>query len=283
LQRWPEGLGARGHARRPSELAPIGRGCCLGRLALTRRRTPTSRSAVPLHTTMENPTCVDVWSRGDGAPSRGDVRREPFSDRVVDLSVDSLTAALGRITLGFMKWLVVLCLCVVGCADDGPPRIPGNGTPIPPGTGSGGNGGAGGVGGVGGAGGVGGGALGACDNDRDLEASEDVGDNVRDIARICGLPNNPSSWCGLIFNLQDYEECINQCVEREVPGLSSECAACYGALERCGVAHMPSCRTPCQQNSCGDSCLTCLEGAGCIENFEDCRGLPGDGCPEPSP
>ena len=29
LQRWPEGLGAWGHARRPSELAPIGGGCCL--------------------------------------------------------------------------------------------------------------------------------------------------------------------------------------------------------------------------------------------------------------
>jgi len=139
------------------------------------------------------------------------------------------------------------------------------------------------VGGGGGAGGVGGGALGACDNDSDLEALEGVDDNPRDIARICGLPNNPSSLCGLIFNLQAYEECISECVEEEVPGLSTECATCYGALERCGVAQFPSCRTPCQQNSCGDSCLTCLEEAGCIEDFEDCRGLPGDGCPEPSP
>ena len=29
LQMWPDGLRARGHARRPSELAPIGAGCCL--------------------------------------------------------------------------------------------------------------------------------------------------------------------------------------------------------------------------------------------------------------
>jgi len=148
--------------------------------------------------------------------------------------------------------------------------------------GGGGTGGAGGAGGSGGEGGVGGRALGACDNDSDLEAIEGVGDNVRDIARICGLPNNPSSLCGLIFSLQAYEECISECVEEEVAGLSSECATCYGALERCGVAQIPSipsCRTPCQQNTCSDLCLNCLEGAGCIEDFEECRGLPGDGCP----
>ncbi len=94
-----------------------------------------------------------------------------------------------------MKWLVVLCLCVAACADDAPPTVPGNGTPIPPSTGTGGSGGAGGLGGIGGAGGVGGGALGACDNESDLDALEGVGDTVRDIARTCGLAKQPVLVC----------------------------------------------------------------------------------------
>jgi len=178
-----------------------------------------------------------------------------------------------------MNWLLILSFFVVGCANDAPPTLPGTGTPIPPGMGTGGDGGTGGAGGMGGEGGAGGGAKGACDNESDLDAIDGADDTLRNIARDCGAPNNPSSLCGLIFSLQAYEECISECVEEEVAGLSTECATCYGALERCGVAQIPSCRTPCQQNTCSDLCLNCLEGAGCIEDFEECRGLPGDGCP----
>jgi hypothetical protein len=119
---------------------------------------------------------------------------------------------------------------------------------------------------------------GACDNEWDLAALEDVGDNVRDIARVCGAPNTVPS---CIFTIQPYEECITDCVEEEVPGLSPDCAACYGALEGCGVAQVPSCSTQCQFNSCSTSCLDCLNHADCIAEFEECRGLPGDGCPDP--
>jgi hypothetical protein len=148
--------------------------------------------------------------------------------------------------------------------------------------GGGASGGAGGAGGFGGEGGAGGGALGACDNDSDLEALEGAGDNVRDIARDCGLPNNVSSFCAsLIFNALQYEECITECVEETVDGLSTECSACYGELERCGLELF--CRTQCQLNNCSRSCLDCLNRAGCIEEFEDCRGLPGDGCPDTTP
>jgi len=212
------------------------------------------------------------------------VRREPFSGDSVDAfrraRVISLTAAFGEITLSSMKWLVVLFICAVGCGDDAPPTIPGSGTPIPP-SNVGGTGGVGGAGGSGGAGGVGGGSVGACDNESDLDAIEGAGDSVRNIARICGLPNNMSWFCSsLVFRGPQYEECITECVYDEVPGLSPECAACYGALERCGVAQLPSCLIPCQQNICTPLCLDCLEGGGCIEEFKDCRGLPGDGCPD---
>ena len=177
-----------------------------------------------------------------------------------------------------MKWLVVFSVFVVGCTNDAPPAVPGTGTPVPPGMGTGGTGGAGGAGGFGGEGGAGGGALGACDNDSDLDALESVDDNAREIARICGSPNNPASLCGLISNAPLYEECITECVEEEVPGLSTECAACYGALERCRFDWL--CGSQCAFNACSPLCLDCLNLAGCIEEFEECRGLPGDGCPD---
>lgn len=193
--------------------------------------------------------------------------------------MSSLTAALSGIILSSVKWLIVLSVLVVGCTNDAPPAVPGTGTPVPPGMGTGGTGGVGGAGGFGGEGGAGGGALGACDNDSDLEALEGASGNVRDIARDCGLPNNVSSFCAnLIFNPPLYEECITECVEEAVDGLSTECSACYGELERCGVESF--CRTQCQLNTCSTLCLDCLDLAGCIEEFEDCRGLPGDGCPD---
>ena len=193
-----------------------------------------------------------------------------------------MTVALSEIILSSMKWLVVLSVFVVGCANDAPPAVPGTGTPVPPSMGSGGTGGVGGAGGIGGEGGAGGGALGACDNESDLDALEAADGAPRDIARDCGLPNNVSSFCAnLIFNPPLYEECITECVEETVDGLSAECSACYGELERCGLESF--CRIQCQLNNCSRSCLDCLDLAGCIEEFEDCRGLPGDGCPDTIP
>ena len=177
-----------------------------------------------------------------------------------------------------MKWLLILTFFVVGCANDAPPSLPGTGTPVPPAMGTGGNGGTGGAGGIGGEGGAGGGAKGACDNESDLDALQSVDGSPRDIARDCGSRNNLSSFCGsLIFNLPRYEECVTECVEEAVDGLSTECSACYGELERCGIEVL--CRTQCELNACSRSCIDCLNLAGCIERFEDCRGLPGDGCP----
>ena len=177
-----------------------------------------------------------------------------------------------------MKWVLVLCLCVGGCTDQ-PPRTvtgsPGSGPGV--GVGGGGSGGSAGAdGGVDG-GTDGGEPQGACDNESDLEALEGVGDDGRDIARICGLPNSNSLL--LCLSTRPYEQCIAECVEDEVPGLSTECAACYGALERCSRDSF--CQTRCQFNGCSAPCLDCLSLAGCIEEYEECRGIPGDDCPTP--
>jgi len=176
-----------------------------------------------------------------------------------------------------MKWLLCFALLLAGCSDSPPPSA-GGGSNLPgvgPGTG-----GAGGAGGAGGTGGVGGAPRGACDNAKDIDAAEAAGVSLREVASSCGSLANVSTFCdNFKFNAEQYEECVSDCVEDEVPGLSIECASCYGALERCGLVQFPSCRISCQQNLCSTLCLNCLNDAGCLEEYEDCRGLPGDGCP----
>ena len=178
-----------------------------------------------------------------------------------------------------MRWAIVFGFLVLGCTEQGPPSVPQN-----PGSGVGEGGGRGGSGGFdggtdGGAGGSadGGEPKGACDNESDLDALAGVSDDPREIARVCGLPNHPTLL--LCLNNRSYEDCITECVGDEVPGISEECAACSGALERCGVAQIPSCRTACQLNGCSSLCLDCLNRGDCIEDYETCRGLPGNGCP----
>ena len=173
-----------------------------------------------------------------------------------------------------MKWALVLSLCFVGCTESAPPTVtgsePGSGVGVAmddPGGSPVADGGAD-------AEVDGGEPEGACDNESDVEALDS--ENVRDVARVCGLPNLPP-FC--LVNAQPYDECIAECAEDRVPGLSTECATCYGTLEQCGLDS--SCGGQCQFDACRTPCFDCLNLAGCIEDFEDCRGLPGDGCPDP--
>ena len=201
----------------------------------------------------------------------------PLCDVTVVYAVGSLTAALGEITLNPMKWLLFLSLCVVGCASEAPPTVPGSGTPIPPAMGGGGSGGAGGAGGAGGEGGVGGGSKGACDNESDLDAIDGAEDTLRNIARDCG-----SFECAIFFgNGFAYESCVNICVKDYIPELSTNCAACYGGPERC--SHDSLCTLRSRNDTCSTMCLDCMNLAGCITELEECSGLPGDGCPDTSP
>lgn len=177
-----------------------------------------------------------------------------------------------------MKRLLILAVgvlvLVLGCADDTVPTAPGIGGPTPPG-GFGGSGGSAGTGGTGGDGGAGGEPepRGACDNSTDLAAIEAAAQNLRDIASACGA----SLQCGSTTGISEqYGECVTDCVEVGVDGLSTECASCYGDLERCGLESF--CRPQCQVNTCGTLCNDCLYNAGCIDEYERCRGLPGNSC-----
>lgn len=160
-----------------------------------------------------------------------------------------------------------------GCTDNAPPTVPGG-----PGSGIGEGGGTGGAPGVDGgvdAGVDGGEPSGACENESDTDAIESAG-GVRDIARNCGL----ILCANFVGNSSGYESCVGACVANTVQGLSSECAACYGGIERCSLDAF--CRQRCQNDTCSMTCLECLNGGDCVTEFEECRGFRGDGCPDPA-
>ena len=175
-----------------------------------------------------------------------------------------------------MKWLVILCVCVVGCTDEPPPSISGN-----PGSGVGeGGGGSGGVPAVDGgtdAAVDGGESKGACDNEADLGVIEGADPSVRDVARDCGKGE-----CAIFFGLGlEYESCVDRCVTDQVPDLSTGCTVCYGSSERC--SHDSLCILRCRNDTCSTMCLDCMMLAGCIEELEECTGIPGNDCPDQLP
>ena len=120
-------------------------------------------------------------------------------------------------------------------------------------------------------GGVDGGVdAGACDNPGDLDAIATT--NLNAVMTSCtGLV-----CLSTLGDPSRYEECVNTCVEFNVSAMSSECADCYGGVARCGLEAF--CLNVCQFNTCGLQCLNCLSFAGCLTEFEECRGIPGNDC-----
>lgn len=131
--------------------------------------------------------------------------------------------------------------------------------------------GAGGAGGGAGSGGAGG-NLGACDNESDLSVL--VADNPAPSATtFCG----DTACVTTIGNEVTYATCVSACIETRTPGISVECAACYGELAACGLSAF--CFSACQVDACSILCTDCLDIAGCFTSFADCRGLDGPACP----
>jgi hypothetical protein len=175
-----------------------------------------------------------------------------------------------------MRCCLLIVALVLGCGEpsQAPAALGGAGGPIDV---TGMNGETGGSSGGGGAGGgAGGEAAGACDNASDLEALAIAG-SVRDVARDCGSEGAVPRCDGANLSGDAYETCISACVANDVQGLSGACAGCYGAMERCALDSF--CQLRCRTDTCDPICLSCLLIAGCIEELEVCRGIPGDECP----
>jgi hypothetical protein len=83
-------------------------------------------------------------------------------------------------------------------------------------------------------------------------------------------PNDPVAYAG----------CISQCVARRIPGLSTACTLCYGAVQSCALEN--TCTAACNLNACGETCLECLGAAGCLDALDACTGLDSDECAPPT-
>ena len=135
-----------------------------------------------------------------------------------------------------------------------------------------GTGGMGGGGGIGGIGGVGGSVGGACVNERDLEIIRMTLPNLRWQAAFCGTPCQ-----GLAHDA--FLVCVNQCVETQVPGLTSECTSCYDELAWCAGTASTTCNPWCANetlNACTPDCTTdsaqCPGYSACLTELDRCAG-----------
>lgn len=60
------------------------------------------------------------------------------------------------------------------------------------------------------------------------------------------------------------------CLQRDPPGLSQDCAGCYGAQTGCITSNCLS--AGCSSDRTSESCLACIEASGCQAAFDSCRG-----------
>lgn len=195
-----------------------------------------------------------------------------------------------------MGWRFVsfslLLLALAACSDSTVPAAPGGGTGgsiIPPpvggsggsgatggsggGAGSGGTAATGGSGGMAGTGGMGGEAgsggvvsPGACVEDSTL-LTDLLPDNARWFAHRCALETCAPQATEALF-----KQCITDCVQEAVVGLSTECAECYGDLAWNAV---PNCNTACGQSSmssCAPICFTCGSYDAWLSELDACAG-----------
>lgn len=195
-----------------------------------------------------------------------------------DIEIDKLRLVRA---FRFMAVLVIVG-AAWACVDEGPPPPPDglggrNGFGGAGGTGgAGGEAGAGGVGGEAGAGGnagTGGTSAGACNNQDDIDALMALlPTNARQIAAECGVLYQND-----VLLEEQFTQEVTLCVEQEVSGLSSACAACYADLAFCGGF---TCLFLCNVDSCSTECLTCPGYETCIEQLTVCAGRMSTDCPD---
>jgi len=100
----------------------------------------------------------------------------------------------------------------------------------------------------------------ACINDDDRAIIEGGEVDIQGEATTCGL--------GCITN-PDPVGCSAPCVA-EATGLSLECSTCYAFMIDCTI---DNCLGVCAADPGGETCVACLEDAGCISALNECTGI----------
>lgn len=198
-----------------------------------------------------------------------------------------------------LTWVLALAAVMAAC-NSGPPIT---NAPNPnPGTGGTDGGGTGGTGGTGNAGGAVVGE-GACINEDDRAAYMDLTytneagetftgpDAASEIGSDClrGASGDPPlEGCGpevgLVLGcafapggcpqetIDALANCVRDCTQ-EATGLSDECVTCTGDTVACGAAF---CTGACAQDPSAAGCIQCRCDNNCIQEFDECSGLPSD-------
>ena len=127
---------------------------------------------------------------------------------------------------------------------------------------------------MGGSAGTGGGmaVVGACDNVGDAAAIENASGSLQGVGASCAA----GTCIGQLGDPDAYASCVTACIQENVPGLSLDCAGCYGELGGCAVAALC---LACASDTCSVACLGCLNGANCLTRLDECTGIPAEVCP----
>jgi hypothetical protein len=102
---------------------------------------------------------------------------------------------------------------------------------------------------------------GACTNSSDMAIIENPDIDVQGQTTTCGM--------GCLSD-PDRRTCTVNCVV-DATGLSAACADCYAGMAACAMEH---CIAQCAANPDSPGCRSCLEDAGCVDDFLTCSGLP---------
>jgi len=109
------------------------------------------------------------------------------------------------------------------------------------------------------------------DTDSDSDSGDGACDNPADLATIDAEDvDGAAITCGMsCMSDSDVAGCVSTCLQGD-PGLSPECADCYGARLVCAATY---CASECLMNPASAACLACQETNGCASAFETCSGL----------
>lgn len=114
--------------------------------------------------------------------------------------------------------------------------------------------------------------MGACLRQSDLDAITDLyPTSARQVAAQCG----DSPLCAGAVGEQAFLDCVNPCIESDIPGVSEECGSCYGDFALC-IRFI--CLSQCALQPCEPVCESCPGYDPCFEALSQCAGRDSRDC-----
>jgi hypothetical protein len=94
--------------------------------------------------------------------------------------------------------------------------------------------------------------------------------NEADLGMVCALTFNDDFVTDCVVNAAGSASGTSACLQEDPPGLSPDCADCYGSLIGCVATNCLS--AGCIADQDGERCRACIDEAGCYAARDSCRG-----------